>query len=228
MKYDFLLFDADNTLLDFDKAERYALKNALEMYGLPFNENVLATYDRNNLHQWKLYEQGKKTQEQVLADRFTDTFWELGFLHNCGDVARFYESDLCHYHFILQQSNKILEQLQQQGYKLYLISNGALKVQTERLRDSGLDKYFLKKFISAEVGFSKPSKEYFDHCFANIEGFCAEKTLVIGDSLTADIKGGVNAGVDTCWFNRNKVKNDSDIKPTYSITALKDIFKILE
>lgn len=228
MKYKFLLFDADNTILDFDKAEQYALKNALTAYGYPYNDDILAVYDRNNLHQWKLYEQGKKTQAQVLADRFTETFYELGFLHHCTEVAHFYESDLTHHHFILNDSNVVLEKLRQSGYKLYLISNGAVNIQNARLRDSGLGEFFIKRFISEEVGFKKPDARFFEQCFAQIDGFDKQKTLVIGDSLTADILGGINAGVDTCWFNRKNEVNRSDVKPTYTITDLAQVIDLAE
>ena len=90
-----------------------------------------------------------------------------------------------------------------------------------------MDKYFIKRFVSEKIGIPKPSKAYFDYCFANIEDFEKSKTLIIGDSLTSDIQGGINSGIDTCWYNPKRLKNYSGITPTYEIDNLEQVLKIV-
>lgn len=226
MKYNILLFDADNTILDFDKAENQALERAFSECGLHFDADVLQIYRKNNIRQWQLFEQGKLTKSEVLTSRFVETFKELHLTSSIDEVARLYELYLHDGFLVIDGAAEVLEKLKQ-FCRLYLVSNGVLSIQNSRMRGSGLDKYFIKRFVSEEIGYPKPKIEYFNACFANIENFDKDKTLIIGDSLTSDIQGGVNAGIDTCWFNPNHIENNSHLAPTYEIDDLCNLLKIV-
>ena len=228
MKYEILLFDADNTVLDFDKSEEQALQRAFSETGLQFNQTVLQIYRKNNIYQWQLFEQGKLTKPQVLINRFVETFKELNLsLDKVEVVSNLYEEYLKLGFFVVPHAVEVLEQLQAKC-KLYVVSNGVAEIQNSRMKGSGLEKYFLQRFVSEEVGYPKPQVEYFDYCFKHIDGFDNSKTLIIGDSLTSDIQGGVNAGIDTCWFNPWHNANNSKLTPTYEISDLRQIVEIVE
>lgn len=228
MKYDILLFDADNTILDFDKAEAQALQLAFEQCNLYYDDNVLAVYRRNNMKQWHLFEKGViKDKSEVLFSRFVETFKELGLTDNCDRAAELYEKYLHNGFYVIHNAERVLQQLQKFNCRLYLVSNGVLSIQNSRMKGSGMDKYFIKRFVSEEVGAPKPNKKYFDYCFAHIENFDSTRTLIIGDSLTSDIQGGVNSGIDACWYNPKYIDNTSNIKPTYEIDDLEQLLDIV-
>ena len=228
MKYEILLFDADNTVLDFDKSEEQALERAFAETGLQFNQNVLQVYRKNNIYQWQLFEQGKLSKSQVLINRFVETFKELKLtLEKVETVSNLYEEYLKLGFFVVNHAVEVLEQLQKLC-KLYIVSNGVAEIQNSRMKGSGLEKYFLARFVSEDVGYPKPQIEYFDYCFSHIDGFDKSKTLIIGDSLTSDIQGGVSAGIDTCWFNPWHNMNKSKLTPTYEITDLRQILEIVK
>lgn len=229
MKYDVLLFDADNTILDFDKAEEQALKQAFTETNLHFDRGVLEVYRRNNIKQWQLFEKGIiKDKSEVLISRFVETFKELELTASCELTADLYEKYLHNGFYVIYNAEYVLQKLQTLNCRLYLVSNGVLSIQNSRMAGSGMDKYFLRRFVSEEVGVPKPRKEYFDYCFANIDNFDIGKTLIIGDSLTSDIQGGINAGIDTCWYNPKHSINILDIKPTYEIDNLEQLFSIVK
>ena len=228
MKYDILLFDADNTVLDFDKSEEQALRRAFCDMGLDFCENVLNVYRKNNVSQWQLFEKGQLTKAQVLINRFDLTFADLRLpadkAQQTGDL---YEEYLKYGFFVVPYAEEVLTELQKKC-QLYIVSNGVAEIQNSRMKGSGMEKYFRARFVSETVGYPKPQIEYFDYCFAHIDNFDKSKTLIIGDSLTSDIQGGVNAGIDTCWFNPSHAKNNSQLTPTYEIDDLRQILKLVE
>ncbi len=229
MRYDILLFDADNTILDFDKAEEQALRLAFKECNLHYDDNVLTVYRRNNIKQWQLFEQGViKDKSEVLSSRFVETFKELKLKVECERTAELYEKYLHNGFYVIYNAEYVLQKLQKLNCRLYLVSNGVLSIQNSRMRGSGMDKYFLRRFVSEEVGCPKPRKEYFDYCFSNIDNFDKSRTLIVGDSLTSDIQGGINAGIDTCWYNPKHIDNASFIAPIYEIDNLEQLFGIIE
>lgn len=115
----------------------------------------------------------------------------------------------------------------QHEYDLYIVTNGVSETQDKRLRASGLQPFFKNVFVSEDTGFQKPMKEYFDFVFARIPSFSLEQGLIIGDSLSSDIRGGILAGMDTCWFNPKKKPNNTEIEPTYQIQKLEELYQIL-
>ena len=228
MKYEILLFDADNTVLDFDSSEEQALSRAFCDMGLEFSQNTLSTYRKNNVSQWQLFEKGLLTKQQVLINRFILTFEDLHLPKDKLDkVATLYEEYLKFGFFVVPHADEVLSQLRT-TCQLYVVSNGVAEIQNSRMKGSGLEKYFIARFVSETVGYPKPQIEYFDYCFAHIDNFDKRKTLIIGDSLTSDIQGGVNAGIDTCWFNPTHVENNSQLRPTYEIDDLRQLFDIVQ
>lgn len=177
--------------------------------------------------QWQLFEQGKLTKEQVLIGRFVETFRELNLDASVVEaVSELYETYLKEGFFTVPHAEETLRRLQR-THRLYVVSNGVADIQNSRMAGSGLDKYFVARFLSEEAGCPKPQKAYFDYCFRRIANFDRAKTLIIGDSLTSDIQGGINAGIATCWFNPRHTPNNSPITPTYIIDDLRDIYKIV-
>ena len=228
MKYDVLLFDADNTVLDFDSSEEQALRRAICDMGLKFTQNTLEIYRKNNVAQWQLFELGKITKPQVLINRFVYTFADLQLpselAQQTGDL---YEEYLKLGFFVVPHAEEVLATLRNKC-KLYVVSNGVAEIQNSRMKGSGMEKYFIDRFVSETVGYPKPQIEYFNYCFAHIDGFDKAKALIIGDSLTSDIQGGVNAGIDTCWFNPTHSPNKSKLTPTYEIDDLRQLLEIVK
>jgi 2-haloacid dehalogenase len=129
-------------------------------------------------------------------------------------------------HDCIDGAVELLNSLQSK-YQLYIITNGVSKTQYKRLHDAKLDQYFKKIFVSEDIGYQKPMKEYFEAIIQRIPNFDFKTTLIIGDSLTADILGGSQMNIDTCWFNPGMKENDTDIKPAYEIYQLCDFNKVL-
>lgn len=222
-----IFFDLDNTLLDFDRGEACALSRAFRRFGIDPTPAVLAHYHDINLSQWELLEEGKLTKDQVLTRRFDLLFAELGVGCDSQSVCDLYESFLAEEHGFVPGALELLKALSPR-YSLYLATNGASVVQRRRLADAGILPYFQNIFISEEVGFHKPSSAFFHACFAAIPAFDSASALMVGDSLTSDIRGGRDAGLRTCWFDPLGRPRRPDIVPDYTVTALNQIPALLE
>ena len=225
-QYKTILLDADGTIFDFDKAETYALQNALSTHGYECTSEVLCEYKRINASLWALLEQGKTTQSQIKPRRFEMLFESLGFSEDSSGAAASFIEYLSQGAFFLDGAVDILEYLSAK-YPLYLVTNGITKVQQSRYELAGLGRYFKEAFISESMGVSKPYVEYFNQVFDAIGLKDKNSAIIIGDSLTSDIRGGNNAGIDTCWYNQFGKQNDTGITPTYEISALSDLKQIL-
>ena len=228
MKYDIILFDADNTILDFDKAEHQALCRAFGEHGVVVDDNLVKIYRKNNIALWQQLEKGLVTKDYVLNNRFVNTAEELGLNCDILTVSRKYEEYLHEGFYVIDGAKEVLQGLIDKGATLYLVTNGVLTIQNARLKGSGVGKYFTARFVSEEVGFPKPHIEYFNHCFERIDNFDKSKTLIVGDSLTSDIQGGINAGIDSCWYNPKHDLNTRGIVPTYEIDDLDKLFEIVK
>ena len=222
-----ILLDLDDTILDFHKAEHVALSATLREIGIEPTEAVLKRYSEINRAHWKRLELGELTRPEVLHGRFTQLFCELGVDGDCYEAQRIYEWKLGTGHYFLDGGQELLDTLYEK-YDLYLASNGTDIVQTRRIASANIEHYFKDLFISQRLGFDKPMKEFFNRAFARIEDFNPDETIIIGDSLTSDIKGGINAGIRTCWFNLHGIKNESGIIPDYEVTTLAEIPALLE
>ena len=183
-KYEFLLFDADNTLLDFDANERVSIRVTLQAFGIEPSDEMVALYSGINRKYWKMYDEGILTQAQVLIKRFEEFFRVLDMDCDAREAEGYYRQQLGKGCQVIPGARELLDSLAGK-YRLILVTNGVVQTQYPRMRDSGLDKFFEKMFISEEVGFHKPEKGYFDYVFSHVEGFRREKALIIGDSLSA-------------------------------------------
>ncbi|WP_369282554.1 YjjG family noncanonical pyrimidine nucleotidase [Oscillibacter sp. GMB15532] len=222
-----ILFDLDNTLLDFDQAESIALTQTLLQLGIHPNEAIIRRYSELNLAQWKLLEQGKLSRNEVKTRRYRLLFDELGAACSAEKAAEIYESLLKVGHYFIDGAEELLCDLSPR-YRLYIVTNGTAIVQKSRIKSAGLEKYLDGVFISEEIGFNKPSRDFFDHCFAQIPNIRRSDAMIIGDSLSSDIQGGINAGIQTVWFNPARLPNDSGILPDYEIYALEELGPLLD
>ena len=223
---EFLLLDLDDTILDFHKAERIALSKTFRDFGLEPAEDVLDLYHNINKWHWEQLELGVMTRDQVLVGRFHQLFEELGMEVDAAACMKRYERNLSMGHYFLPGAEEAVKRLKEH-YRLFLVSNGTATVQHSRLTSAGLYPYFEKVFVSQALGANKPSRAFFDACAAQIPGFDPRKALMVGDSLTSDIKGGINAGLKTVWVNPAH-KPCGDIRPDYEIEGLSDLEGLLE
>lgn len=227
MKYTTLLFDNDNTIMDFSAAERSALKKAFLQFGITLTDEQVDIYSVINEKCWKQFEKGEITKPDVLRLRFERFVENQNFNLKPSDAAAAYEHNLSLEHIVFDGAENLLGQLKK-DFDLYLVTNGAEKIQQRRLKESGIENYFLNVFISEQVGFQKPKKEYFDVVFSKVKEKDKSKILIIGDSLTSDILGGINAGIDTCLYNPfSKPDSQEGIVPDYIARSYEDIKKIV-
>ena len=224
---EFLFLDLDDTILDFHKAERIALSKTIREFGVEPTEAVLNRYHLINKWHWEQLEQGKLNRSQVLTGRFRALFEELGVTVDPEKIQAIYENNLSIGHYFLPGAEEAVEYLSTR-YKLYLASNGTAVVQKGRMTSANLYRFFRKSFVSEEIGHNKPSKAYFDAAFAQIPDFDPRKAMIVGDSLTSDIKGGNNAGIRTCWVNPGHAPRHPEIHVDYEIEALSQLPALLE
>ena len=222
-----IFLDLDDTILNFTAGEAKALTQALREAGIEPTVAVLDRYHLINIAHWELLEEGRLTREEVLVQRFQQLFRELNLPYSGAAVNDRYEHLLSRQHDFIPGAKQLLKDLSPR-YDLYLASNGAAAVQHPRLDDSGIRPYFKVIFISEELGADKPSKAFFDACFAAIPGFRTEEAVMVGDSLTSDIRGGRDAGLRTVWFNPQGREPRTDIRPDYTIHALSELPSLLE
>ncbi len=227
-KYKYVLWDIDGTLLDFLEAEKYAIKSLFNKYNIgECTDEMLAVYSKINVKYWQALERGELTKPEVLIGRFHEFFGLYGIDKSIAESFNSdYQSELGECIVFTEGAKEMLER-QKGRYTLVAVTNGTKKAQTKKLSLSGLDKLFDYIFISEDVGFEKPSCEYFNRVFAEAHIEDIARAIIIGDSLTSDIKGGELARIDTCWYNPKKKPNDKDVKPTYEIASLFELSEIL-
>ena len=224
---EFLFLDLDDTILDFHKAERIAINKTLSSFGLEPTEEVLSRYHVINKAHWEMLERGELTRPEVLWKRFEVLFREFGMDVDPHACAARYMINLSIGHYFLPQAEETVEYLSKR-YRLFLASNGNASVQKGRMTSANLYRFFEQVFVSEEIGHNKPSRAFFDACFARIPGFDPDKALMVGDSLTSDILGGNNAGLCTCWVNPGHNPRNPQIHVDHEIEYLHQLPKLLE
>lgn len=227
MKYTTLLLDADDTLLDFQKTEEYGLSYTFEKYGISFTEEVRATYKTINHKLWAAFEAGEISKNTILARRFRNTFAALGIQGEFAGFEEEYQLALGRGGFLIPEAMEVCQELSK-ICRLYIVTNGVQATQESRMKLSGLLPYIQDVFVSETTGYQKPQKEYFDYVFSRIPDFDPERTLMIGDSLGSDMKGGHNVGLDVCWYNPAGKANVIRVPLTYEIKNLRELYPIVK
>lgn len=225
MSYNIILFDLDNTLLDFDTNQAESLKKLFSEKGIELTDEIYNTYDGINQELWKEYELGKISIDTLLNTRFAKTM----ILYNKEVDGKKWETD---YRIFLNKGSQLIDgayDLLNELYKshrLFAATNGMKETQVSRLKRSGIYNFFEDVFVSEKVGAQKPSTKFFDYAFSHISNFKRDETLMVGDSLSSDIKGGMDSGIDTCWYNPNQAEPSDVIKSTYTIKELSELKEI--
>lgn len=224
--YKTILLDVDGTLFDFKASERNALSAAFEMHGYGLNEEIRGIYERINKDLWEQYELGKIDRNTVIYSRFGMLFKAIRIDDDGIVFEDDYQKLLGKQHVMYEDALELVQYLQKK-YDLYIVTNGVTATQMQRLKDSTLDQYMKDIFVSEATGFQKPMKEFFDYCFERIGAIDKSRTMIIGDSLTSDMKGGNNAGITTCWYNPDKLINATDVVVDIEIGRLRDLYQII-
>lgn len=227
-KYKVILWDLDQTLLNFDLAMDYALRAVFAQHGLEINEEIAARYEAINRSYWLKLESGELTKEQVTVGRFRTLFEERGITHvTPEEVNADYQLELGNVFFYIDGAKELVTQLKERGYRQYVLTNGVNATQASKMKRSGLDRIIDGVFVSEVIGYPKPMKEFYDACFAALSDVKRNECIMVGDSLTSDMRGAQNAGIASCWFNPEKKEKDVDVRTDYEISSLKELIPIL-
>lgn len=228
MPYKFLLFDLDHTLLDFNAGEEVALTQFLQEMGV---EDILAFknyYRPMNQAMWKDLEQKKISKQELIDTRFSRAFAHFGRQVDGRKMALTYQEFIGRQGQIFQGADQLLAELTNRGYQIYGATNGVTYIQVNRMANSPIQTYFKDVFISEQMGTQKPEALFYEKIAERIAGFERKQSLMIGDSLTADVQGGNNAGIDTVWYNPNRLANTSLAKPTYTVSNYQELLQLLK
>ena len=228
-KYTTIFWDLDQTLLNFDMSMNYAIRAVFKRFGLAINDDIVAQYDAINRSYWNRLELGEITKEEVKTGRFRTLFEEMGIDHiSPEEMAVIYQEELGSVFFYMEGAKELVTKLRGMGYRQYVVTNGVNSTQASKMRLSGLDQIMDGVFVSELMGYPKSMKEYFDACFDALPDVKKEECILVGDSLTSDMRGANNAGITACWFNPEGRGKDIDVKTDYEIHRLEELLPILE
>ena len=222
----FIFLDLDDTILDFHRSEAVALSKTLQSLNVNPTEAVIKRYSEINRAHWQALERKELTREQVLTGRFHQLFEELGMNVSANVAQSLYEKNLSESHFFIDGAPRLLMTLSKK-YSLYIASNGTTLVQTSRIARAGIARYFKGIFLSQQLGADKPQIEFFERATGQIEGYNPDEAIILGDSITSDMQGGINAGMHTCWFNPHHRENHGII-PEFEIADLAEFDNVLQ
>lgn len=224
--YKWLLFDADGTLFDYDKAEAKALRQSIEQIGYPYESKYLVEYRRINGQAWAEFEQGKLAQDVLKVRRFELFLGAMKIAGQPEQLSQWYLENLAKRTDLIEGAEETVKALSTR-YRLVIITNGLKEVQRSRLEKSRIGGYIEEIIISDEIGVAKPAAEIFEVAFSAMGFPSKEETLIIGDSLSSDIAGGYNYGIDTCWYNPRKKEREKGLGITYEISKLAELRELL-
>ena len=221
-----LLIDLDNTLIDFNECARHSIINAFDELGFTYTEKVFETFICENVKIWKRLEKGEIPKPQLRANRWNIILGKLGIDFDGTVIEEMFENGVARGAYPVDGAYDLLDYLYGK-YQMYIVSNGFRFVQESRLKIGDFEKYFDGVFVSEDIGIPKPAKEFFDYCFESLNNPSKSEIMLIGDSISADITGGINYGLDTIWFNKNNEPLPENIAPTYTVRSLEEIKNIL-
>ena len=226
-KYYCILFDADNTLLNFDAAESKALAETLVNYGIEPDAETVQTYRTINEGLWRQLEKGQLRREKLMSERFTRFLKAIDAAGDGAEMNRYYLEQLSiHPDLASPEVLDVLRELSEVA-TLAVVTNGFQKVQSRRLAESGVENFLEDVFVSEKMDAEKPNRKIFDAALRALGVENREHVLMVGDSLTGDVQGGINAGLDPCWFNPHHQENPGKILPTYEISSLEELYPLV-
>jgi YjjG family noncanonical pyrimidine nucleotidase len=226
VKYAWLLVDADGTLFDYDKAESTSLELTFKEFGFGYEPSHADTYRRINSAIWDLFEQGEISQERLRSKRFELLFEALQIEGDAEAFSTRYLRNLAEGSELMEGAEEVVTALHGR-VGMMIITNGLADVQRPRFARSAIGDCFADLVISEEVGAAKPHNRIFDIAFEKMQFPKQDEVLIIGDSLSSDIEGGNNYGIDTCWFNPQREPGNEEVEPTYEITALGELLGLV-
>lgn len=224
-KYSTVFLDLDNTIFDFSLTEKKAVSKTLFENGLPSDGETASLYSKINQFYWEKYERNEIEKTEIFVNRFKTLFEKIGVEADAQKVSEDYFNNLSKGHDLIDGALDILEYLKGKGYFLCATTNGVSKTQFRRIKEADIGKYFDIICVSEDIGFQKPDKNYFETVITRCHEKDKEKILIIGDSMSSDVLGGINAGIDVCWFNPKMAK--PKYKTKYEIKKLSEIKNII-
>jgi len=224
--YPYLLFDADNTLFDFNRANRSAFHQVCFTCDLPESEENYQLYESINSALWQAFDRGECTKDYLVVERFRRFLAKLGLERDPERCNEVHLTTLGRSQVLLPYAEEVCRELSR-THRLYLVTNAVASVQRNRLASSAIAPYITDAFISEEAGASKPSAAYFDYVFSRVEGLRRDNCLLIGDSLSSDIRGANNAGLTCCWYNPNMLPRPADLRIDYEIRDLRELYDLV-
>lgn len=221
-----LLIDADDTILDFNRSEYEAVVKLAKDYSLGDGHAIALEFKRINRRMWDMFETGQITREQIFYTRFYELFDEFGIKgKDVTEIGDAYRENVAQSTCVIRGAKACLKRLSEE-HDLYCVTNGVTRTQKMRLKNTRLDKYFLKLFISQEIGLQKPNRDFFDYVLSDIGKTDKEDVYIVGDSLSSDIQGGINAGIKTILFNREN-KKITDVVPDYEVKNYRELERLI-
>ena len=227
MRYPWILFDADDTLFDFGRSARYAFTRTLVCFEITGRDDYWEVYEYFNKETWLAFERQEITAVELRRIRFERFLDAVGEYRDPMEMNAHYLTELSQTKFLVDGAVALMEELLEKKYRLGLITNGLKEVQRPRIAQAHMAEYFEVIVISDEIGVAKPQPGFFEHAFTEMGQPEKEHVLVVGDSLHSDIQGGLNYGLDTCWFNPKNAANFTTLKPTYQIEKLAELKNFL-
>ncbi len=221
-RYEWLLFDADGTLFDYERAESAALSHAFAHVGATFRPEYLARYRQINQGLWLALEKGEVTPGVLKVRRFELLLGAVGVVHSPVDFSELYLRELANCSELIDGAAEVLEILSRR-HRLAIVTNGLQAVQRRRLDRSAIRGCIAELIISEEIGHAKPAGGFFDAAFARLGTPAKDRVLMVGDSWSSDIAGAAQYGLDTCWFNPARMPRPPRPEITREIACLREL-----